>query len=67
LTENETKTALDMRDNYWLAVVASIPNNPELWILKNPTKVLPEIKITSEKIKKYGELWTEGQKPISSS
>jgi hypothetical protein len=67
LTENETKTALDMGDNYWLAVVASIPNNPELWILKNPTRVLPEIKITSEKIKKYGELWTEGQKPISSS
>jgi len=70
LTENETKTALEMKDNYWLAVVESIPNNPRLWILKNPARVLPEIKeikIYGENIKKHGELWTEEQKPISSS
>jgi len=70
LTENETKTALNMGDKYWLAVVESIPNNPRLWILKNPARVLPEIKeikINGEKIKEHSELWIEEQKPISSS
>ena len=69
LTENEVKTALELRSKYWLAIVESIPNSPRLWILKDPTGLLAEIKlkIYGENIKKHGELWIEEQKPISSS
>jgi len=67
LTENEVKTALELRSRYWLAIVESIPNNPRLWILKDPTGLIAEVEIYGENIKEQGELWIEEQKPISSS
>jgi len=59
LTENEVKTALELRSRYWLAIVESIPNSPRLWILKDLTGLIARIKIYGENIKKHGELWNE--------
>jgi len=59
LTENEVKTALELRSKYWLAIVESIPNNPRLWILKDPTGLIAEVVINGEKIKEHSELWIE--------
>ena len=56
LTENEVRTALKLRDRYWLAVVENIPNNPRVWILRNPTRLVTGIKISGEDIKKHGEV-----------
>lgn len=56
LTENEVRTALKLRDRYWLAVVENIPNNPRVWILRNPTRLITGIKISGEDIKKHGEV-----------
>jgi hypothetical protein len=55
LTENEVKTALELKDKYWLLVVESIPNNPRAWILRDPARLVTRIKIYGEDIKKYGE------------
>jgi hypothetical protein len=59
LTENEVKTSLELKDKYWLVVVESIPNNPRLWILRNPARLVTRIKIYGEDIRKYGEFWDE--------
>jgi len=59
LTENEVKTALELRSRYWLAIVESIPNNPRLWILKDPTGLMAAVEIHGEDIKEQGELWIE--------
>jgi hypothetical protein len=56
LTENEVKTALKLKDKYWLVVVESIPNDPRVWILRDPARLVTRIKICGEDIKKYGEV-----------
>lgn len=56
LTENEVKTAMELKDKYWLTVVESIPNNPRAWVLRNPVKLVTWIKFHGKDIKKYGEL-----------
>ena len=56
LTENETVLAQKLRDKYWLVLVESIPNNPRIWILKDPAKLVTKIKISSNDIKRHGEV-----------
>jgi hypothetical protein len=56
LTENEVKTAMELKDKYWLTVVESIPNSPRAWVLRNPAKLVAWIKIHGKDIKNYGEV-----------
>jgi hypothetical protein len=56
LTENETVLAQKLRDKYWLVLVESIPNNPRIWILKDPAKLVTKIKISSDDIRRHGEV-----------
>jgi hypothetical protein len=56
LTERETRKAIELRDNYWLIVVESIPNNPTAWLLKDPGKLISVVKFKGEHIKGQGEL-----------
>jgi hypothetical protein len=56
LTKNEVNIALKLKDKYWLAVIESIPNNPRIWILKDPTRLITEIKIYGKDIKENGEI-----------
>ncbi|NAZ11152.1 MAG: DUF3883 domain-containing protein [Desulfurococcales archaeon] len=56
LTESEVKTAMELKDKYWLTVVESIPNNPRAWVLRNPVKLVTWIKFHGKDIKNYGEV-----------
>jgi hypothetical protein len=56
LTENEVKTAMELKDKYWLTVVESIPNSPRTWVLRNPAKLVAWIKIHGKDIINYGEV-----------
>ena len=46
LTGNEAKAADKYTDNYYLYVVTSIPNSPDIFIVKNPAKVGTKDKLT---------------------
>jgi len=56
LTEKETRKALDERENYWVMVVARIPNSPEIYIVKDPASEIDKIVTPKSRIKQ-GEKW----------
>ncbi|MEM4620832.1 MAG: DUF3883 domain-containing protein, partial [Desulfurococcaceae archaeon] len=58
LTEAQTKKAIEQREKYWVAVVTNIPNNPTLYVIKDPIgtgKI--SIVINKDGIKAKGEIW----------
>ncbi|MEM1925271.1 MAG: DUF3883 domain-containing protein [Pyrobaculum sp.] len=55
LTEAETRKALDHGRRYWVAVVTDIPNNPTLYVVKNPIKI-ERIIIKRDDLMR-GEVW----------
>ncbi|MEM2047800.1 MAG: DUF3883 domain-containing protein, partial [Candidatus Jordarchaeales archaeon] len=56
LTDAETKKALECKGKYWVAVLTNIPNDPTLYVVKDPIGI-ERIVIRRDDIKKRGELW----------
>lgn len=57
LTSKETEKAIEYRENYWVMVVANIPNSPEIYVIKDPVRVaIREVRIPRERIRE-GERW----------
>jgi hypothetical protein len=46
LTDNETKAADKHKDTFYLCVVSSIPKNPSMYMVKDPSRVGNKDKLT---------------------
>ncbi|MEM4911166.1 MAG: DUF3883 domain-containing protein [Desulfurococcaceae archaeon] len=58
LTGAQTEKAYKFRGKYWIAVVTNIPNNPTLYIIKDPVGIgKKEIVISKDDIMGRGEVW----------
>ncbi|MEM4469037.1 MAG: DUF3883 domain-containing protein [Candidatus Nezhaarchaeales archaeon] len=57
LTETETRKALEYEGRYWVAVLTNIPNDPTLYVVKEPIGI-ERIIIRRDYIKRKGEIWS---------